>query len=157
VPGSVWPGARPSRRLVDGLCGHGGGPGEAGELAGDGDGGDVARLAARAQAGVLAVEAVLGAPGDLEHVRGLALLAVSERRPGPGRAQVVPGRLDQQPAGVAGAGLGDGALAADPELSGNALAVAAKRGRLRAVRRTDQWYSTRQWVEEYKARRYKRA
>jgi Fic family protein len=45
---------------------------------------------------------------------------------------------------------------ADPELSGNALAVAAKRGRLRAVRKTDQWYSTRQWVEEYKARRYQR-
>jgi hypothetical protein len=46
---------------------------------------------------------------------------------------------------------------ADSELSGNALAVAAKRGRLRAVRRTDQWYSTRQWVEEYKGRRYERA
>ena len=46
---------------------------------------------------------------------------------------------------------------ADSELSGNALAVAAKRGRLRAVRRTDQWYSTRQWVQEYKERRYKRA
>jgi Fic family protein len=45
---------------------------------------------------------------------------------------------------------------ADSDLSGNALAVAAKRGRLRAVRRTDQWYSTRQWVEEYKARRYRR-
>jgi hypothetical protein len=45
---------------------------------------------------------------------------------------------------------------ADSELSGNALAVAAKRGRLRAVRRTDQWYSTTQWVEEYKERRYKR-
>jgi hypothetical protein len=45
---------------------------------------------------------------------------------------------------------------ADSALSGNALAVAAKRGRLRAVRRTDQWYSTRQWVEEYKGRRYKR-
>lgn len=45
---------------------------------------------------------------------------------------------------------------ADAELSGNALAVAAKRGRLRAVRRTDQWYSTRQWVEEYKAQRYER-
>lgn len=44
----------------------------------------------------------------------------------------------------------------DAELSGNALAVAAKRGRLRAIRRTDQWYSTRQWVEEYKARRYRR-
>ena len=45
---------------------------------------------------------------------------------------------------------------ADAELSGNALAVAAKRGRLRAVRRTDQWYSSRQWVEEYKQRRYQR-
>jgi hypothetical protein len=46
---------------------------------------------------------------------------------------------------------------ADGELSGNALAVAAKRRRLRAVRRTDQWYSTRQWVEEYKQRRYQRS
>jgi len=45
---------------------------------------------------------------------------------------------------------------ADTDLSGNALAVAAKRSRLRAVRRTDQWYSTRQWVEDYKAHRYKR-
>ena len=45
---------------------------------------------------------------------------------------------------------------ADSELSGNALAVAAKRSRLRAIRRTDQWYSTRQWVEDYKARRYRR-
>jgi len=46
---------------------------------------------------------------------------------------------------------------ADDQLSGNALAVAAKRARLRAVRRTDQWYSTRQWVDEYKERRYRRA
>jgi fido (protein-threonine AMPylation protein) len=46
---------------------------------------------------------------------------------------------------------------ADSLLSGNALAVAAKRGRLRAVRRTDQWYSTKQWVQEYKDSRYKRA
>jgi Fic family protein len=46
---------------------------------------------------------------------------------------------------------------ADGELSGNALAVAAKRGRIRAVRRTDQWYSSRQWVEEYKQRRYQRS
>lgn len=45
---------------------------------------------------------------------------------------------------------------ADSALSGNALAVAAKRGRLRAVRRTDQWYSTRQWVQEYKGSRYRR-
>ena len=46
---------------------------------------------------------------------------------------------------------------AHAELSGNALAVAAKRGRLRAIRRTDQWYSTTQWVEDYKGSRYKRA
>ena len=45
---------------------------------------------------------------------------------------------------------------ADTILSGNALAVAAKRGRLRAVRRTDQWYSTRQWVQQYKDSRYRR-
>lgn len=45
---------------------------------------------------------------------------------------------------------------ADSVLSGNALAVAAKRGRLRAVRRTDQWYSTRQWVQQYKDSRYQR-
>jgi fido (protein-threonine AMPylation protein) len=45
---------------------------------------------------------------------------------------------------------------ADSDLSGNALAVAAKRGRLRAIRQTDQWYSTRQWVETYKEGRYKR-
>ena len=50
-------------------------------------------------------------------------------------------------------------LAALPDelLSHNALAVAAKRGRLRAIRRSDQWYSTRQWVAEYKASRYKRS
>jgi len=46
---------------------------------------------------------------------------------------------------------------ADSVLSHNALAVAAKRGRLRAVRRTDQWYSTKQWVDQYKASRYKRS
>jgi cell filamentation protein, protein adenylyltransferase len=46
---------------------------------------------------------------------------------------------------------------ADRDLSGNALAVAAKRDRLRAVRQTDQWYSSRQWVEEYKQRRYQRS
>jgi Fic family protein len=45
---------------------------------------------------------------------------------------------------------------ADSAVSGNALAVAAKRSRLRAVRRTDQWYSTRQWVQQYKESRYKR-
>jgi len=45
---------------------------------------------------------------------------------------------------------------ADSQLSPNALAVAAKRGRLRAIRKTDQWHSTRQWVEQYKESRYRR-
>ena len=44
----------------------------------------------------------------------------------------------------------------DSDLSGNALAVAAKRGRLRAVRRPAGWYCTRQWVQEYKDSRYRR-
>lgn len=48
------------------------------------------------------------------------------------------------------------AALANDLLSHNALAVAAKRGRLRAIRQRDQWYSTRQWVGEYKASRYKR-
>jgi len=58
------------------------------------------------------VEAVLGAPGDLEDVRGLALLAVAESGADPRLAQVVPGGLNQEPARVAGAGLRDRALAA---------------------------------------------
>ena len=44
-------------------------------------------------------------------MRGLAFLAALERLPLRGRAAVVPGRLDEQPAGVTGAGLGDRALA----------------------------------------------
>lgn len=39
---------------------------------------------------------------------------------------------------------------ADDELSLIALRRAAERGRLRALRRSDQWYSTRKWVDEYK-------
>lgn len=42
---------------------------------------------------------------------------------------------------------------ADHELSLIALRRAAERSRLRALRRQDQWYSTRAWVEEYKASR----
>ena len=68
--------------------GHGG-PEEPGELAGDGDGGDVGGLAVCAQAGVEAVESVLGAPGDLEHGRRLSLLAVGDGCPDPRLAQVV--------------------------------------------------------------------
>ena len=42
---------------------------------------------------------------------------------------------------------------ADTHLSVIALRRAAERGRLRALRRSDQWYSTRKWVDEYKASR----
>ncbi|MGH3115599.1 MAG: Fic family protein [Gaiellales bacterium] len=44
---------------------------------------------------------------------------------------------------------------ADQTISLIALRRAAERGRLRAVRRRDQWYSTRKWVEEYKRSRRK--
>jgi Fic family protein len=44
----------------------------------------------------------------------------------------------------------------DRQLSPNALLLAAKRDRLRAVRQSDQWYSTQAWVEDYRASRYKR-
>jgi hypothetical protein len=44
---------------------------------------------------------------------------------------------------------------ADRDLSVIALRRAAERGRLRAQRGSDQWYSTRKWVDEYKASRHK--
>jgi hypothetical protein len=53
------------------------------------------------------VEAVLRAPGDLEDVVGLTDLPVGQRGTDPGLAQVVPGGLDEEAAGEAGAGLGD--------------------------------------------------
>lgn len=42
---------------------------------------------------------------------------------------------------------------ADKDLSIIALRRAAERGRLRAQRRNDQWYSTRKWVDEYRRSR----
>lgn len=44
---------------------------------------------------------------------------------------------------------------ADEDLSPIALRRAAERGRLRAQRKSDQWYSTKKWVEEYKESRRK--
>jgi hypothetical protein len=44
---------------------------------------------------------------------------------------------------------------ADSDLSQIALRRAAERNRLRALRRHDQWYSTRAWVDEYKASRHR--
>jgi len=46
---------------------------------------------------------------------------------------------------------------ADRELSRYALVAAAQRGKLRAQKYGGAWYSTPQWVKEYKAARYQRA
>jgi hypothetical protein len=49
------------------------------------------------------------------------------------------------------------AALADRQISARALRAAAERGRLRAQRdERGQWRSTRNWVEEYRASRYKR-
>jgi Fic family protein len=42
------------------------------------------------------------------------------------------------------------------ELAPTALRLAAERGRLRAQRQGARWYSTRQWVDDYLASRYRR-
>jgi hypothetical protein len=54
-----------------------------------------------------AMQAMLRAPGDLEDVVGLAVVALGERLADPGRPGVVPGRFDEDPPRVPRAGLGD--------------------------------------------------
>ena len=101
------------RRVLAGSVGVGDGPAEAGELARDGDRDDRAALAALAvEALPAAVQALLGLPGDREHVGALAGLAALERLALGRGSALGPGRFDQQPAAVAGAGLGDLALPA---------------------------------------------
>ena len=78
-------------------------------------------------------------------VGGLAVLAALERGALRGRAAVVPGRLDEQPAGVPRAGLGDRALPAflaaavlgrgQPEVA-HQLSGPSRTGRSRRSRRT---------------------
>jgi hypothetical protein len=46
---------------------------------------------------------------------------------------------------------------AEQTMSKSALVAAAQRGRLRANKYGGSWYSTRQWVDEYKASRHRRA
>jgi hypothetical protein len=55
-------------------------------------------FAAFAESLVDAVESMLGAPGDLQDVVGLALLAILERHTDAGWSLVVPGRLHQESA-----------------------------------------------------------
>src|SRR3954468_18902511 len=91
----------------------GGLPEEGGELAGAGDGGHALGLAASGHELMPAgVDAALAAPGDLDDAWILARLAarelVADRRP----VGVLGHGLDQQPARVGWACLGDRALAA---------------------------------------------
>jgi hypothetical protein len=99
--------------MVVGSVGVGERPAEAGEFAGDGNGNDRFAFAALGvQSLPDAVQSSLGLPGDLDDRGGLSVLAALQRLAFGGRAALVPGGLDQQPAGVPGAGLGDRALAA---------------------------------------------
>jgi len=45
---------------------------------------------------------------------------------------------------------------ASATLTAPALRLAAERGRLRGQRQSGRWYSTKQWVDEYVASRYRR-
>jgi hypothetical protein len=83
-------------------------PAVGGEFAGDRDRDDpawfVAGVFELAPAGV---EPALRAPGDVDDLGCVSALAALECFPDRGSAAVVLGGLDQQPAGVGGAGLGD--------------------------------------------------
>jgi hypothetical protein len=70
------------------------------------------RLAARGHPAPAAVQALLGAPGALEHEWVLAALARSECRADAGALALMPRGLDEQPADVSVTGLRDRALAA---------------------------------------------
>ena len=97
-----------------GCSGRGGGlPAERGELAGAGDRDDAGGLAPLIGEHFPALmQPALGAPGDLDHARVLAVLAPGEAVTDRGAVAVVVGGLDEQPTGVHRAGLGDRALAA---------------------------------------------
>jgi hypothetical protein len=64
----------------------------------------------RAQAAVDAVQAMLRAPRVLQDVVGQAVMAGGERGADARGSQVMPRRLDEDPPGVPGTGLGDRAV-----------------------------------------------
>lgn len=114
VPTASGPAPRPTDqvRLWEKELGRGGGgPEKAGEFSRAGNDGQVVRLAAGAHSLVDAVQSLLGVVADRQDVVGLSELAVGQRGAEPGVAAVVPGGLDQQPAGEHRAGLRDRCLA----------------------------------------------
>jgi hypothetical protein len=82
-------------------------PAEPDELAGRGDRDDRAALVARLEPDPGAMQPALCAPGDRDSFRGLACLPVSQGLFDRRRVAVVPGRFDEQPAGVRRSGLRD--------------------------------------------------
>jgi hypothetical protein len=83
-------------------------PAVGGEFAGDRDGDDPVGFAAGVfELAPAGVESSLRAPGDVDDLGCLSALAALERFTDRRAATVVVGSLDQQPAGVGGAGLGD--------------------------------------------------
>src|SRR6516162_9387385 len=87
----------------------GNGPDEAGQLAGDRGGDDIGRLATSGESAIARAQPQLRLPGDLADWLGLFLLPEQQLATDPCREAVTPGRLDQQPAGRAVAGLGEAA------------------------------------------------
>ena len=83
-------------------------PAVGGEFAGDRDRDDPAGFTAGVfELAPAGVEPSLRFPGDVDDLGCLPALAALERLADHGPAAVVVARLDQQPAGVGGAGLGD--------------------------------------------------
>src|SRR5215469_1570693 len=83
------------------------GPDEARQLTGDRGSDDIGWLAAASELAIAGAQPQLRFPGDLADRPGLLLLPKPQFAADPGREAVGPGRLDQQPAGRAVAGLGE--------------------------------------------------
>jgi hypothetical protein len=90
------------QRLVGGGCPH-----EPGQLAGDRDDDRALVFAAAAEPAPALVETLLGAQGAGDGERLLVTATALDGVAGARPAAVIPGRLDEQPAGVIVAGLGD--------------------------------------------------
>src|SRR5215467_14064307 len=87
----------------------GDGPEEACQLTGDRGSDDIGRLAAASELAITGAQSQLCLPGDLADRPGLLLLSEPQLTADPSWEAVGPGRLDQQPAGRAVAGLGEAA------------------------------------------------
>src|SRR4051812_48439501 len=105
-------GPSPAASSTNGCCGWGSvsgrdRPAEPGELARGGDRDDGAALVALLHPLPDVMQPPLRLPRQRQHLRFAVELAAREAARDPRRPPVVPGGLDQQPAGVLAAGLGD--------------------------------------------------